>query len=100
MDSERLPIRVGSTLNCTKLVKYVRPVYPREAKRKRIQGIVRFRVVITKTGELRNFELLQGDPLLPAALSAAKQWRYTPCLFNGEAVEVKTVLDLSFNLSR
>ena len=66
-----------------------------------IQGIVEARAVITKAGNLRNIEVLKGDPLLvPAALTADKNWRYTPCLLNSEAVEVVAVFDISFNLNQ
>jgi TonB family protein len=100
-DSEHSAISVGSTLDCSKLVHYVRPVYPKEAKRKRIQGTVRLRAVITKTGAIRDFEVLNGDALLiPAALNAAKQWRYIPCIINSEAVDIVTTLDINFNLNR
>jgi len=96
--SERPQIRVVETLNCNKLVHYVRPVYPQEAKKKRIQGMVMLRAVMTKSGWLCDFEVLQGDPLLvPAALSAAKQWRYAPCMIDSEAVELKTTLDINFS---
>lgn len=45
--------------------------------------------------------MLKGDPLsIPAVLTAVKQWRYTPCRLNGEAVEAITQLDLSFNLNQ
>jgi len=97
-DSARPKIIVGDTLNCNKLVHYVRPLYPKEAKKLHIQGTVEVRAVITKAGNLRNIEVLKGDPLLvPAALTAVKNWRYTPCLLNSEAVDVATVLDISFN---
>jgi TonB family protein len=100
-DSPYPRIRVGETLDCNKLVNYAKPVYPKEARKKRIHGSVRLRAVITKTGEPRDFEVLKGDPLrIPAALNAAKQWRYTPCLLNSEPVEVITDLELSFNLSQ
>ena len=100
-DSERPKIRVIETLNCNRLVHYVRPVYPQEAKNNRIQGTVTLRVVITKTGEVHDIEVLNGNPLLiPAAVSAAKQWRYSPCTINSEAVEVRTSLDINFNLSQ
>lgn len=100
-DSARPRITVGDTLNCDKLVHYVRPLYPKEAKEMHIQGIVEARAVITKAGNLRNIEVLKGDPLLvPAALTADKNWRYTPCLLNSEAVDVVAVLDISFNLNQ
>ena len=98
---ERPRIRVIETLNCNQLVHYVRPVYPKGARRKRIQGTVTLRTVITKTGELRDIEVVNGDPLLvPAALNAAKQWRYTPCIVNSEAVEERISFNINFNLSQ
>ena len=100
-DSPPPKIRVGDTLNCNHLVHQVRPVYPAEAKRKHIEGTVTFRVLITKSGEIRDVEVLKGDPLLiPAARSAVEQWRYSPCIINSEAVEIRTSLDINFNLSQ
>jgi len=82
-------------------VHQVRPVYPAEAKRKRIEGTVTPRVLITRTGEIGDVGVLKGDPLLiPPALSAVKRWRYTPCIVNSGAVELKTSLDINFNLSQ
>jgi protein TonB len=100
-DSERPRARIVETLDCNKLVHYVRPVYPKEAKNQRIQGTVALRALITKTGEVSDIEVLSGDPLLiPSALSAARQWRYTPCTINSEAVEVRTSLHVQFSLNQ
>jgi TonB family protein len=100
-DSGRPRIIVGDTLNCNKLVHYVRPLYPKEAKKMLIQCTVEVRAVITKVGNLRKIEVLKGDPLLvPAALTAVQNWRFTPCLLNSEAVDVVTILDISFNLNQ
>lgn len=86
---------------CSVLAPQARPVYPEEAKKKRIQGTVKLRGVIAKTGELRNIEVLEGDPLLvPAALTAVRQWRYAPCLMNSEPLEVVTPIDVNFNLNQ
>jgi hypothetical protein len=64
-------------------------------------GIVRFRAVLTRTGEIRDLSLIEGDALLvPAALTAVKQWRYAPCSLNSEPVEVITEIDVSFNLNQ
>jgi protein TonB len=86
---------------CNVLAPQARPVYPEEAKEKRIQGTVKLRAVIARTGELRNIEVLEGDPLLvPAALTAVRQWRYAPCLMNSEPLEVVTPIDVNFNLNQ
>lgn len=93
-------IRVGSTF-CKGLVHKVDPVYPKEARRKRIQGTVRFQAFITKIGGIRDLRVIEGDPLLvTAALAAVKQWRYAPCTLNSEPVEVTTEIDVNFNLSQ
>jgi TonB family protein len=100
-DSEPPKIRIGETLSCNQVVHQVRPVYPAEAKRRHIEGTVTLRVVITRTGEIRDVEVLKGDPLLiPPALSAVKRWRYAPCIINSEPVELRTSLDINFNLSQ
>ncbi len=95
-------IRVGSILSGRKnLIKQVRPVYPKEARKQRIQGVVRFKVLITTAGEVTNIEVVQGHVLLiPAALAAVKQWRYAPVLLNGEPVEVKGQIDMNFTLNQ
>jgi len=94
-------ICAGAISNCGRLIRYVRPVYPVKAKRQRVQGIVKLRVVVSVRGDLRNIEVLQGDPMLvPAALRAVRQWRYAPCLLNGDAVEVKTQIDIPFTLTQ
>lgn len=94
-------ITVGMLGGCNVLVPQARPVYPEEAKDKRIKGTVKLRAVIAKTGELRNIEVLEGDPLLvPAALTAVRQWRYAPCLMNSEPLEVVTPIDVNFNLNQ
>lgn len=92
---------MASTLNCAKLIRYVRPVYPREAKAKHVQGVVRLRILITKTGDICILQVVQGDSLLvPAALAAVRQWRYSPCKLYGEPVEIKTGTDVTFTLGR
>ena len=75
----------------------MRPVYPKGARRKRIQGMVRLGAVITTTGELRNIEVLHGDPLL---IDAAKRCYYTTCIINSKAVDIITNFDVDFTLNQ
>jgi outer membrane biosynthesis protein TonB len=61
---------------------------------------VKLRAVISVKGQLRSIEVLEGDPMLvPSAQRAVKQWRYAPCLLNGEAVEVVIAINVPFTLS-
>ena len=95
-------IKIGSTVEGCKLIRQVRAVYPKEAKKKRLQGTIHLKVLITKTGEPRILEVLKGgDPqLIAAALKAVEQWRYSPCLLNSAPVEIKTQIDINFNLNQ
>jgi periplasmic protein TonB len=94
-------IEAGDTLDCNKLVHYVRPVYPKEARHKRIEGTVTLRAHITKAGELQEITVLKGNPIfVPEALRVAKQWRYAPCIINSEPVELVMDFVISFNLSQ
>jgi TonB family protein len=45
----------------------------------RIQGTVKLRVIVDKSGVPIKVSLVSGHPVLaPSALDAAKQWRYKP----------------------
>jgi TonB family protein len=81
------------------LITKVEPVYPPLARQARVQGTVRFTAIIGKDGRVQNLQLVSGPPLLVvAAQEAVKQWVYKPTLFNGEAVEVVTRVDVNFVL--
>ena len=94
-------IMAGVGVRNARLLKYVRPAYPTAARKARLQGIVKLRALITKSGEVREIEVLSGDPALaPAALDAVKQWRYAPTEIGGEPVEVRTGIDVQFTLNQ
>lgn len=96
----RTPIHVGPAVQERKLVRKVEPVYPDEAKRARIQGTVRFTVIVGKDGAVQNVTVISGHPvLIKAALDALRQWRYQPTLLNGEPVEVVTQVEIPFSLT-
>ncbi len=92
-------IRVSGAVQKARLLYQVAPEYPPLARQARISGTVRLKAVIGKDGLVHSLEVLQGHPLLvPAALSAVKQWRYKPTLLNGQPVEV--VLDIEVPFGR
>ena len=93
-------IRVGGNVQSYNLVKKVTPVYPPLAKQARVQGTVRFSVIINKDGTIQNIQLVSGHPLLvPSATEAVRQWVYKPTLLNGNPVEVITQIDVNYTLS-
>jgi protein TonB len=95
------PLIVGGNVQSANLIKRVTPVYPQTAMSARIQGTVRFTVLIGKDGAVRNLQTISGNAILvPAAADAVRQWKYRPTLLNSEPVEVVTQIDVNFTLNR
>lgn len=93
-------VRVSSRVVAGMLVKKVNPVYPKEARKKHVQGIVMLHAFISKQGDITQLEVVSGDPLLAsAALDATRQWKYRPYVFQGQPVEVETEIQVNFTLS-
>lgn len=84
----------------TLILNKVQPEYPKEARKKRIQGTVVLRGVISDRGDVTELSIISGDPMLTqAAIDAVKQWKYKPYLLNGNPVEVETQFQVNFVLS-
>jgi TonB family protein len=90
-------ITVGGNVQRARLKNEVRPEYPPLAKQARIQGSVRFSLIIATDGTVKNITLLSGHPLLvQPATEAVKQWVFNTTLLNGEPVEVVTEAEVNF----
>ncbi len=95
------PQRVRISQGVTKglLVHRVEPTYPTLARSARVQGEVVLSAIIDTNGQISNLQLVSGHPMLvPAALSAVREWRYKPYLLNGQPVEVETTITVIFSL--
>ena len=81
------------------LYKKVAPVYPQNALRMRVEGVVELQATISKTGDITHIKVVSGDPqLTKAATDAVKQWKYKPYLLNGEPVEIQTGVTVNFKM--
>jgi TonB family protein len=93
-------VRVGQSVMTGQISEKVAPIYPPLARQARIQGTVILKVIISKSGDVENMQLVSGHPMLaPAAIDAVKQWKYKPYLLNGEPVEVETNVTVNFTLA-
>jgi TonB family protein len=93
-------IRVGGTSAAAKIIKQVKPVYPDRARGEHVQGVVQMHAIIGKDGSIENLRVTKGYcSLAPAAVTAVRQWRYSPTLLQGNPVEVETTVDVVFHLS-
>jgi TonB family protein len=75
------------------------PVYPPEARAKKIEGAVVIDATIGKDGGIENLQVVKSpDKLLSqSALDAVRTWRYRPYLLNGEPVEVETRVNVVYS---
>jgi len=93
-------VRISQGVTRGLLVHRVEPSYPPLARAARVQGDVVLTAVISVSGDIENLQLVSGHPMLvPAAITAVKQWRYKPYLLNGQPVEVETTITVIFSLS-
>jgi len=79
---------------------FVQPVYPAEAKAKRISGSVVLHALISKEGVITKLEAISGpDELRASAIDAVRQWTYRPYLVKGQPTEVDTTITVNYHIS-
>ena len=94
-------IRIGGNVQAAKLLHKPEPAYPPQAVRARIQGTVRFEVLVAEDGTVSNATLVSGHPLfVPSAQDALRGYRYQTTLLNGRPVAVVTTVDIPFVMTR
>jgi len=75
------------------------PVYPAEAKAKRIQGTVVVTLIVGTDGIPESAEALEGpEALRPTAVEYAKGWRFEPAQVGGKPVKARFKLTMPFRL--
>lgn len=82
-----------------KLVKKVDPVYPAEARKAGVQGVVILEAMTDIDGRVKSVEILRSVPELDdAALTAMKQWVYEPMIIDGKPQPVTFTVTMRFKL--
>ena len=93
-------VRVSQGVSQNLITKRVKADYPKEARKKRIQGLVVLKILISREGEVTQAAVVSGHPMLaPAAVEAVKQWKFKPYLLQGQPVEVETTIQINFTLA-
>jgi len=82
-----------------RLLRKISPSYPVEAKQQGIEGTVRLHAVIGADGDVQSVQPVSGpEPLVAAAVTAVREWRYGPTLFEGRRVPVHDDIRFVFRL--
>ena len=93
--SVRRPVS-GGVLN-GKAVSLPKPSFPPTARAAGVYGIVTVAVTIDEGGRVVEARAISGPPMLQqAAVSAARQAKFSPTLLSGEPVQVTGVIHYSF----
>jgi TonB family protein len=80
-----------------RVVRSVAPVYPPSARATRASGTVVVQIVFDEEGRVISATALSGHPLLrQSAVDAVRQWRFSPVILDGQAVQVTGVVNVNF----
>lgn len=76
----------GEEIKPPKLLKKVDPIYPEEAKKAMVQGVVLLKVRVNEEGFVERILVLKSESSLlnEAAIDAVKQWKYEPVYLKGK----------------
>ena len=95
------PVRVGGQIEPPQRLVHVDPVYPAIAIALRKEGVVILDALLSEDGTLREVRVLRADPLFEqAAITAVRQWLFSPTVLNGEPVPVVMTVTIRFLLTK
>ena len=79
------------------LVHRVDPIYPPEARKDNLEGIIALDIFVSQDGSVAGMRALNGpDVLAKAAMDALRWWKFSPYRVNGQPVEVETTVAVEF----
>jgi TonB family protein len=84
-------------LQAGELVSFVWPLYSKQGDRHARPETVKVRTTIGELGQVLDVKRVSGSlALLPAAISAIRQWRYKPTLVNQRPVQAQQDVTIEF----
>lgn len=93
-------VKVSRVLN-SEALSLPKPKYPPLAIQIHLEGVVNVQVLIDETGKVVSAKAVNGNPILiPDAVRAANQARFSPTIIGDQPVKVSGVISYSFKLSR
>ena len=90
---------LGGQVQAPKLVSSPSPVYPPDALREQVQGIVVIDALIDEAGKIADVKVVSGPTALKqAAIDALRTWKYEPARLNGQPIAAHTQVNINFAL--
>ncbi len=100
-DADTLPTPTEEYLvsDMPQVLSEVRPLYPREAKEKGLEGSVVMDVLIDNMGKVREVSVIEGEDIFRnGAINAMKKFLFKPAKVDGRAVAIRIRYSLKFLL--
>jgi protein TonB len=95
------PAHKPALLQAGELVSFVWPRYPKPGKRHGSPETVKVRTTIGEFGQVLDVKHVSGSTsLLPAAISAIRQWRFEPTLLDRRPVQAQQEITIEFQPPR
>ena len=94
-------LRVGGNIRPPRKLQDARPVYPQAMRDAGFEGVVPMEALIGVDGRVTSVHVSSAHAhpeLAKAAMDAVRQWRFSPTLLNGAAVEVVMTVTVHFFL--
>ena len=92
------PVRIGGDLKAPALLKRVEPLYPPIAVQAHLTGVVILEATVNEHGTVDDVRVLRSvnQILDREAVTAVRQWQYSPLSLNGHASPFVLTVTLSF----
>jgi TonB family protein len=98
--NQKPAVRAMGDIKPPKLIKKVEPVYPDDARKSEVQGVVILEATTDIYGRVVNTKILRSVPELnQAAMNAIEQWVYEPMIIDGEPRGVIFTVTCTFKLN-
>jgi TonB family protein len=93
-------LKLGDSVERPKIIKKVDPIYPDEAKKAFVQGVVVLEVTMDEEGNIVKVAVLKSESSLlnQASIDAVKQWKYEPMMSKGSPISVSFNVTLTYRL--
>lgn len=95
--TEKPQVQVPAEVMQKLLVHRVEPVYPAEARKQNLQGVIALDIVVGREGTVVSMRALNGpETLAKAAMDALRWWKFAPYRLNGAPAVVETTVAVEF----
>ena len=95
-------VRIGGNIKQPTKTLDVRPIYPEALREAGLEGVVPMDAIIGVDGSVVSVRVLSAQVapgFASSAVTAVRQWQFTPTLLNGVPVEVQMAVSVTFSLT-